>query len=1058
MSFYVIYDIIAYEKQISDLRSRVNELKSEDKENQAMSFKCFIKEKTLPFLKKNYGWFVIPIFVLAVFAIAQASFGIFPFGKAIMASYDMLAQECPFLEHIFSFLEGESGLFHSFFIGGGMDMFGSLAYCVISPFSFLFLLGGKGNTFYMVSIVMPLKVATAGLTAYYFIRKYFKNIPEYLSVTLALLYAYGGYLYVANTYLVWLDISICMPILMCGFMNLIKKDSIKVFSISLACMIYACFSIACFSFFMLFPVLVAYMIFCVPKEERKHKLTRMCFGFVLAVAMALPLIFPALKAYAQAGRNTGLFSEIFKIYSKSQLNNGKLVEHLYEKFTYIFCNSTFIFLGSYYFVRSEKGDKFALFAVVALIILIVPCIVDESMLLLNMGSYMSYALRFGFLLDAFGLAVAAKGLSLMLENNAAKNAETIDGEEGEKEDKSTPKQIIGMICVCALVCVGVFFTFRFFNFIYDGEFKSNGLVSAFMEKFSLTESNMPFSGFFPNFAHSEGGLETTFILMSVVLIIFVITALIVKFLNVKLKDIACVMCILALSQPIFFNFSLVKGDRQSGSKENYDVYEQLVEGVNDTYGENYYRYKNYKYYISSDSPIVLGSYGHSVFSSMAATKNITVPDFFGYASNGQNSTKTHNGTTFSDAVMSYKYVVYNLYDGDDSNGKNKNYYKATEIYGYEKPCVEVWKKSGGESTRIFSAEKPTGDLANVTRGNDIKLSAKQVEGGYEFYINDKPFYAFNTSEAVNKARVVGHYITAEVKNFTVDGETVMNGVEATGWTKNDGTYRLSGASSSYLTCTNRDFETTEVLYNFTKSSKYSNAFVALRLCFADGTEYSVQVNTAKYGVYENELAFPSCAVVDGGNIVIDDDMDENARMVAVYDFLNGEKSGIKGSISTSDIRALKTKLEERKVEYKLAKNEIILPEITAKKGQSLYLNYANLEGYEVKVNGKVREMKDNPLDFMIIDLDEGVNNVTIKYKSPAYKYILLGVIAGGLILALYEVLKKKLPVALEKAEIVIPYLAYALAAALAGFFIVFPTGVFLYKFFFKYLKIIFGGK
>ena len=103
-------------------------------------------------------------------------------------------------------------------------------------------------------------------------------------------------------------------------------------------------------------------------------------------------------------------------------------------------------------------------------------------------------------------------------------------------------------------------------------------------------------------------------------------------------------------------------------------------------------------------------------------------------------------------------------------------------------------------------------------------------------------------------------------------------------------------------------------------------------------------------------------------------------------------------------------------------------------------------------------MKDNPLDFMIIDLDEGVNNVTIKYKSPAYKYILLGVIAGGLILALYEVLKKKLPVALEKAEIVIPYLAYALAAALEGFFIVFPTGVFLYKFFFKYLKIIFGGK
>ena len=81
----------------------------------------------------------------------------------------------------------------------------------------------------------------------------------------------------------------------------------------------------------------------------------MCFGFVLAVAMALPLMFPALYAYTKAGRNTGIFSEIFRFYTQSQINDGKLVEHVYEKFTYILCNSTFIFLGGDYFVCSKKA-------------------------------------------------------------------------------------------------------------------------------------------------------------------------------------------------------------------------------------------------------------------------------------------------------------------------------------------------------------------------------------------------------------------------------------------------------------------------------------------------------------------------------------------------------------------------------------------------------------------------------------------------------------------------------------------------------------------------------
>ena len=106
----------------------------------------FQHKNSIPlFFKRNYGFFAVSFIVLAIFLIAEAIFGIFPFGKTIMASYDQLAQVCPIIEHYFRVINGESGLFHTFYLGGGMDMFGILAYCTVSPFTLLFLIGGQGN-------------------------------------------------------------------------------------------------------------------------------------------------------------------------------------------------------------------------------------------------------------------------------------------------------------------------------------------------------------------------------------------------------------------------------------------------------------------------------------------------------------------------------------------------------------------------------------------------------------------------------------------------------------------------------------------------------------------------------------------------------------------------------------------------------------------------------------------------------------------------------------------------------------------------------------------------
>lgn len=374
-------------------------------------------EKIKNFFTANYGYFVIPLFIFVVFGVALNLYGIWPFGTSIIASYDMLAQVCPIIEHFFDVFDGSSGIFHTFHLGGGMDMFGILAYCAVSPFTFILLFAGQGGTVYMVSIVLPLKVACIGISGYIFLRRYFKSLPQYIQVVLAILYACSGYMYVANTYIIWMDLMMYMPLVGAGIIEFAKNKSIKLLAISIAIMIYTCFSIVCFSLLTLFPVLVCMVLICKQKAEWREYISKLCLAMVIAVGVCLPILLPSLFAYTKAGRNTGLFSRVFEIMSESKIKSGELNLHIYEKFTYILTDSTFLVLTVIYFLRCKNKDKRALFLLVALIFLLLPCLVDESMLLLNMGSYYSYALRFGFLSSFYFFYVSAQALTEFLEDN-----------------------------------------------------------------------------------------------------------------------------------------------------------------------------------------------------------------------------------------------------------------------------------------------------------------------------------------------------------------------------------------------------------------------------------------------------------------------------------------------------------------------------------------------------------------------------------------------------------------------------------------------------------------
>ena len=994
--------------------------------------------KSVPsFVKQNYGYFVIPVFIFVVFALAYAKFDIWPFGTAIIASYDMLAQVCPILEHFFDVFQGESGLFHSFHVGSGMDMFGILAYCAISPFTPLFLCAGETGSLLMVSIVLPLKFACIAISAFIFLRVYFKSVPQYVQIVLAILYACSGYAYVANTYIIWMDIMMYMPLVGAGIIEFSKKGSIKLLVIGLTLNVYACFSIACFSFFTLFPMLVCYVLICKKRNEYREYLSKLCLAFVVAIALALPVLVPSLVAYTKAGRNTGLFSRIYEILPQEDVLKGELNIHLYEKFTYILCDSTFIFLTFVYFVRTKKGDKLATFLFVTLIYLLIPCLVDESMLLLNMGSYYSYALRFGFLFSFYFLYVSAKAIEQMIESKL----------DERKISKNASN--VSIIVVAIVVSFAIIATIVFFDFILDGRYKNSKWVTAI---FGTGIEAGPFENYFATFAHSEGGFEAVSVLFIVVMIAFLTTAILVWTRRVKIKDIACYLCILALSQTVFFNFSLVKGNRQSASYQKFDCYSEILDEIEEIDEEEFYRIKNYKYNISSNSQIIYGGYSNSLFSSMADAKNITAAKFFGYGGSLTNSTRSNGGTAFSDAFLNYKYVVYEIANIESAE---KSYYSYTGVAAYNAPSVKVSTRKSSKTTTVTWYEI---DKKKHGKGKWSKLTVKVVGNTFYGYLG-ADLVCELTMDSSNITAIEGktNNVFGSFKNLTVTDafgrEIAGDWSFSSGWEVEENVYTTSESTNAIsFTGETENVKTISTRVSFSEGIATTD-WIGLSVTTDKGTAYRLVIEpNVAYRVYRNEIAFPGAMVLKSADLDFEGKTKAECYQEIANMLTEGEDFDVEDErISISEAKALYSIIKDKGVGYTLTRSGIKVDTIYAEKGQMLFLSYANLDGYKVYINGKEASFKENSLDLMMIELEEGKNVVEIKYTSPYYKYIGIGVCLAILLVALAWLVYKKKPMVFNKMSVVIPYMAVALAVLVTAFFFCYPIYVFAKKFFGTYI-------
>ena len=842
-------------------------------------------KKISAFFDKYYALFFAPILVGCLYMTVLAMSGVAPFGdKYTAASYDLSAQICPFIEHLFDVFQGKSTLTYSYAIVGGADVTGTFLYFFISPFSFLFLIFGDGKVAHASSIVMLCKLMAIAFSGAWFAKTQFKHIPDYICVIVGGVYAYCGYMFVANTYINWMDFIIYMPFCAAAFRHFVKTDKFLPFSILVGCCIYTCFSIACFSLFTVFPALVAYALICVEKERKNHFIAYLALSFVVAILIALPILAPALGAYMRGARGGELFENVWKGFAVSSdgtigaFDNSSTfiesyTESLYRKWSYIICDSVFVALTFFWFIRTGLKDKFAKFMLVAAVLTLLPLIVDESMNLLNMGSYMSYALRFGFLnalyflggaclaLDGwcYDKACAYDGRSLYEDVKAVdkadeKTAVSVEKNENEggmyenitktvsikaKEGVALKRKIPSYICMGVLVALALF------SMAIIALLCLNGGLKAFWGIFIKNQETLDsLNGFSSRFAHSLGGAEALVIPFVLVVVVTAIGCCMAALRKVSPRFLSFILIGIVGVQVVFLNCHLVTGN---ASTQHVKVgHYQEISAILNEREEKYFRVKDVNDKLTACVPFSGNANSFSVFSSVIDKDNFATYQLFGYLGNGKNSFKSGHNTSksnrsdeFGDAFMGYKYFL----------------------------CYVNPSSSKTAEEQLTTVEKNKPYLQKVTELNDKGETVHLKRGDFYVYENTIVFpmgfrvsgdpYRFVSANTNNR--------TNRKKNQAALYE-YLRGENLVRFTNNEFvTIKSATELSEYLWDKAADVEVSAGQITARVTAEKGEH---LLLNFVASKGYKVTVNGKPAELLDNDLKFLSVALEEGENEVV----------------------------------------------------------------------------------------------------------------------------------------------------------------------------------------------
>ena len=337
-------------------------------------------------MKKFKDYFIVGGISVGILVILFLILRIYPFGKNTVLTGDLYTQISALFYHLWDTILGSGSLLVDYTSGGGENFFGIFSYYLASPINFIILLFKRNDIYLAISLIVIIKFVLSAITCLYSLKYLFKKDNK-MFIPLALLYAFSGYSLINYQITAWMDVVYMFPLIVVGLKKLIYEDKPYMYGITL-------FLAICFSFYLsymmlIFIFLIAFIyIKCnVPKEKQKKVMLSLGIFTILPMVMTAFISYPTLRQiFSSARSNT----------SNNIFNN--LLGCLFDKLNFFNISILLVTFTCLLIINRKNNEKFLKWYIPALLILIIPYIVEPLNKIFHFMSYSFFPNRYGFIL------------------------------------------------------------------------------------------------------------------------------------------------------------------------------------------------------------------------------------------------------------------------------------------------------------------------------------------------------------------------------------------------------------------------------------------------------------------------------------------------------------------------------------------------------------------------------------------------------------------------------------------------------------------------------------
>lgn len=172
---------------------------------------------------------VIPI---AILLLADAFFGIYPFGEHSPLALDLNAQYVYYYEYMYDVFAGKESIFYSWSRSLSGEFIGLFAYYLASPFNLIIWLFPRESVTEGILVMQLAKAAAVGLTSAFYLKKQ-RGSSDLTTVIFSASFAMCGYFAAHTINPMWLDGLIALPLVLAGVERVCGKRRFLLYTLSL---------------------------------------------------------------------------------------------------------------------------------------------------------------------------------------------------------------------------------------------------------------------------------------------------------------------------------------------------------------------------------------------------------------------------------------------------------------------------------------------------------------------------------------------------------------------------------------------------------------------------------------------------------------------------------------------------------------------------------------------------------------------------------------------------------------------------------------------------------